>query len=101
MVTDRWDRRSRAGEWEGWSYAGSAYLAFRDARHGGGAGHSCARQAYPVAAIMCGNRVVWLSGDMVQQQVGLSDPDLRPATPPRQQRGNRVQAGAAAPEGQD
>src|SRR2546429_254384 len=62
---------------------------------------SFARQAYPVAAIMCGNRVVWLSRDMVQQQVGLSDPDDRPAAPPREQRGNRVHAGAAAPEGQD
>ena len=63
--------------------------------------HSFARQAYPVDAIMCGNRVVWLSRDMVQQQVGLSDPDDRPAAPPREQRGNRVHAGAAAPEGQD
>jgi len=49
---------------------------------------------------MCGNRVVWLSRDMVQQQVPLSDPDPTP-TPPPPQRGNRVHAGAAAPEGQD
>src|SRR2546425_2413351 len=43
--------------------------------------HSFARQAYPVDAIMCGNRVVWLSRDMVQQQVGLSDPDVVPRRP--------------------
>jgi len=64
--------------------------------------HSFARQAYPVDAIMCGNSVVWLSRDLVQQQVRLSDPDVRPAAPQgQQQRGNRVHAGAAAPEGQD
>ena len=63
--------------------------------------HSFARQAYPVDAIMCGNRVVWLSREMVQQQVRLSDPDSHPAAPPQQQRGNRVHAGAAAAEGQD
>src|SRR5437667_1598539 len=63
--------------------------------------HSFARQAYPVDAIMCGNRVVWLSREMVQQQVRLSDPDAAPAPPPPHQRGNRVHAGAAAAEGQD
>jgi len=62
---------------------------------------SFARQPYPVDAIMCGDRVVWLSRDMVQQQVLLSDPDRHPAVPRRQQRGNRVHAGAAAAEGQD
>src|SRR6266704_282677 len=37
--------------------------------------HSFARQAYPVDAIMCGNRVGWVSRDMVEQQVRLADPD--------------------------
>ena len=63
--------------------------------------HSFARQAYPVDAIMCGNRVAWLSRDMVQQQVRLSDLDTHPAAPSQQQRGNRVHAGAGAAEGQD
>ena len=63
--------------------------------------HSFVRQLYPVDAIMCGNRVVWLSRDMVQQQVPLSDPDERPAAPRRLERGNRVHAGAAAAEGLD
>jgi hypothetical protein len=59
--------------------------------------HSFARQLYPVDAIMCGDRVVWLSRDMVQQQVALSDPTAPPAAPHRLERGNRVHAGAAAP----
>ncbi|HZI22493.1 MAG TPA: hypothetical protein VFD76_08235 [Gemmatimonadales bacterium] len=33
---------------------------------------SFARQPYPVDAIMCGDRVVWISRDMVQQQVQLA-----------------------------
>jgi hypothetical protein len=77
-----------------WYYFPGTRVASSDA-------HSFLRQAYPVDAIMCGNRVVWLSRDMVEQQVGLSDPDGHPAAPQRQQRGNRVHAGAAAPEGQD
>jgi len=76
-----------------WYYFPGTQVASSDA-------HSFARQAYPVDAIMCGDRVVWLSRDMVQQQVPLSDPDPTP-TPPPPQRGNRVHAGAAAPEGQD
>lgn len=63
--------------------------------------HSFARQLYPVDAIMCGKRVVWLSRDMVQQQVLLSDPGDQSAAPRRLQRGNRVHAGAAAAEGVD
>ncbi len=63
--------------------------------------HSLARQLYPVDAIMCGDRVVWLSRDMVQQQVPLSDAALEPAAPRRLERGNRVHAGAAAAEGVD
>jgi JAB domain-containing protein similar to deubiquitination enzymes len=77
-----------------WYYFPGTRVASSDA-------HSFARQAYPVDAIMCGNRVVWLSRDMVQQQVPLSDPAGQPAPPPPPQRGNRVHAGAAATEGQD
>ncbi len=77
-----------------WYYFPGTRVASSDA-------HSFARQAYPVDAIMCGNRVVWLSRDMEQQQVQLSDPDGQPAAPPPHQRGNRVHAGAAAAEGQD
>jgi JAB domain-containing protein similar to deubiquitination enzymes len=76
-----------------WYYFPGTRVASSDA-------HSFARQPYPVDAIMCGNRVVWLSRDMVEQQVRLSDPDSHPAPPP-QQRGNRVHAGASAREGQD
>jgi len=74
-----------------WYYFPGTRVASSDA-------HSFARQPYPVDAIMCGNRVVWLSRDMVQQQVRLSDPDGTPAPPPPQ-RGNRVSVGAAG--GQD
>jgi hypothetical protein len=77
-----------------WYYFPGTRVASSDA-------HSFARQAYPVDAIMCGNRVVWLSRDMEQQQVRLSDPDGQPAAAPPQQRGNRVHAGAAAAQGQD
>ena len=77
-----------------WYYFPGTRVASSDA-------HSFVRQAYPVDAIMCGNRVVWVSRDMVEQQVRLSDPDAAPALPPPHQRGNRVHAGAAAPEGQD
>src|SRR5690242_20550738 len=77
-----------------WYYFPGTRVASSDA-------HSFARQTYPVDAIMCGKSVVWLSRDLVQQQVQLSDPDVHPVAPQRQQRGNRVHAGAAAPEGQD
>src|SRR6266446_2872375 len=77
-----------------WYYFPGTRVASSDA-------HSFVRQAYPVDAIMCGNRVVWVSRDMVEQQVRLSDPDAAPWPPPPHQRGNRVHAGAAAPEGQD
>ena len=77
-----------------WYYFPGTRVASSDA-------HSFARQLYPVDAIMCGNRVVWLSRDMVQQQVPLSDPDAPPAAPRRLPPGNRVHAGAAAAEGVD
>ena len=77
-----------------WYYFPGTHVASSDA-------HSFARQPYPVDAIMCGNRVVWLSRDMEQQQVRLSDLDGQPAAAPPQPRGNRVHAGAAAAQGQD
>jgi hypothetical protein len=49
---------------------------------------SFARQPYPVDAIMCGDRVVWISRDMVQQQV--------PLVAPRSRHGNAVHGGSAA-----
>ncbi len=63
---------------------------------------SFGRQPYPVDAIMCGDRVVWISRDMVQQQVRLSvrGADGRPAASPHK-RGHRIHAGAASPDGQD
>jgi hypothetical protein len=64
-------------------------------------GQSFARQRYPVDAIMCGDRVVWVSRDLVQQQVVIDDAAPRPVVPRSHQRGNRIHAGAAAPEGQD
>jgi len=61
---------------------------------------SFGRQGYPVDAIMCGDRVVWVSRDMVQQEVPLVARDARPQ-PRRSQRGNRVHAGSGTPEGKD
>src|SRR5438105_11769388 len=53
---------------------------------------SFGRQPYPVDAIMCGDRVVWISRDMAQQQVRLVDADAHAAAPPLQ-RGNPVHIG--------
>jgi len=39
---------------------------------------SFARQPYPVDAIMCGDRVVWISRDMAQQEVALGPVALEP-----------------------
>jgi hypothetical protein len=60
---------------------------------------SFGRQPYPVDAIMCGDRVVWISRDMAQQQVRLVEADAHPVAP-LVQRGNQMQAGAATSEGQ-
>src|SRR5256885_17220658 len=76
-----------------WSFFPGTQVASSD-------GQSFLRQPYPIDAIMCGDRVVWLSRDMVQQQVRLAEADPRPVAP-HLQRGNRVHAGSAAPEGQD
>jgi len=62
--------------------------------------HSFARQPYPVDAIMCGDRVVWISRDMVQQQVALV-PHLQATAPVSHGRGNRIHAGSAAAVGGD
>jgi len=42
---------------------------------------SFGRQPYPVDAIMCGDRVVWISRDMVQQQVRLVEASPHPVAP--------------------
>jgi hypothetical protein len=60
---------------------------------------SFARQPYSVDAIMCGDRVVWISRDMVQQQVPLVV--HHEAAPAGRPRGNRIHAGSAAAVGGD
>ncbi len=57
---------------------------------------SFGRQPYPVDAIMCGDRVVWISRDMAQQHVRLIEPDPQQVAP-RLQRGNPLQGGSSAP----
>jgi hypothetical protein len=57
-------------------------------------------EPYAVDAIMCGDRVVWVSRDMVQQQVLLSPASGQPVWAPiPQPRGNRVHAGSGAVTG--
>lgn len=71
-----------------WYYFPGTRVATSDAQ-------SFGRQPYPVDAIMCGDRVVWISRDMVQQQVLLSPADgQRAAAAVAQPRGNRVHAGS-------
>ncbi len=62
--------------------------------------YSFARQPYAVDAIMCGDRVIWISRDMVQQQVALV-PHLQVTAPAGHGRGNRIRAGSAAAVGGD
>ncbi len=57
---------------------------------------SFGRQPYPVDAIMCGDRVVWISRDMAQQQVHLVDADAHAVAPPLR-RGNPAHIGSGAP----
>src|SRR5438067_8796490 len=52
---------------------------------------SFARQPYPVDAIMCGDRIVWIGRDHAQRQVQLGD-GAAPATLDHQP-GNRVHTG--------
>ncbi|HVH67658.1 MAG TPA: Mov34/MPN/PAD-1 family protein [Gemmatimonadales bacterium] len=71
-----------------WYYFPGTRVASSDAQ-------SFGRQPYPADAIMCGDRVVWISRDMVQQQVLLSPADgKRVAAPVVQPRGNRILAGS-------
>lgn len=71
-----------------WYYFPGTQVASSDAQ-------SFGRQPYPVDAIMCGDRVVWISRDMVQQQVPLlHSEEQRAAAPLPQPRGNRVLAGS-------
>ena len=76
-----------------WYYFPGTHVASSDAQ-------SFGRQPYPVDAIMCGDRVVWVSRDMQQQEVPLVAPAGR-SQPHRSQRGNRIHAGAGAPDGAD
>jgi hypothetical protein len=56
-------------------------------------GSSFLLQSYPVDAIMCGDRVVWVSRDLVEHEVALAE--KRSAGPPPQPRGNRILAGSS------
>jgi hypothetical protein len=71
-----------------WYYFPSTAVATSD-------GQSFLRQPYPVDAIMCGDRVVWISRDMSERQVRLTERNAAGARP-RVTRGNRPQSGAAA-----
>jgi JAB domain-containing protein similar to deubiquitination enzymes len=70
-----------------WYYFPGTRVASSDAQ-------SFGRQPYPVDAIMCGDRVVWISRDMVQQQVPLSRPGEPRGAAVLQPRGNRVISGS-------
>jgi len=76
-----------------WYYFPGTQVASSDAQ-------SFGRQPYPVDAIMCGDRVVWVSRDMVQQEVLLVARDAHPQ-PHRSQRGNQVQGGSNAGAAED
>src|SRR6266542_3866594 len=62
-------------------------------------GQSFAQQPYPVDAIMCGTKVVWVARDLVQREVPLNQEQAVPA--PQHRRGNRVHDGAASPKGEE
>jgi len=59
---------------------------------------SFARQPYPVDAIMCSDRIVWIGRDHAQRQVQLGD-GAAPATLDHQP-GNRVHTGTRAARGE-
>lgn len=84
---------SHPGAQRCWYYFPGTHVASSDAQ-------SFGRQPYPVDAIMCGDRVVWVSRDMVQQEVPLAPETTHPAQRSLP-RGNRVHAGSAAVEGKD
>jgi hypothetical protein len=73
-----------------WYYFPSTAVATSD-------GQSFLRQPYPVDAIMCGDRVVWISRDMSERQVRLTNHTRADAARahPRPTRGNRPQNGGA------
>ncbi len=50
---------------------------------------------------MCGDDVVWIARNMVQQQVPLTDQSKRANVTREQPRGNRVHAGSASRTGVD
>lgn len=66
-----------------WYYFPSTSVATSD-------GQSFVRQAYPVDAIMCGDRVVWISRDGSERQVSLAARSSARARP-RATRGNQPQ----------
>ena len=75
-----------------WYYFPGTEVASSDAQ-------SFARQPYPVDAIMCGDKVVWIGRDMVQRQIRVAGPERRSPSPRQPERGNRVHAGSAGPTG--
>lgn len=77
-----------------WYYFPGTEVASSDAQ-------SFARQPYPVDAIMCGDKVVWIGRDMVQRQIRVAGPERRPALARPPERGNRVHAGSASPAAVD
>src|SRR2546429_2434565 len=72
-----------------WYFCPGTQVATSDAQ-------SFGRQPYPVDGIICGERVAWISRDMVQQQVQLVDADAHAVAHPLQ-RGNPVHIGSGAP----
>ena len=71
-----------------WYYFPSTAVATSD-------GQSFLRQPYPVDAIMCGDRVVWISRDMSERQLRLTKEADAARAHPRATRGNRPQSGGA------
>jgi hypothetical protein len=63
-------------------------------------GQSFLRQRYPVDAIMCGDKLVWIDRELRQRQIRL-EPEREPNSARHQGRGNRVHAGAASAEGEN
>lgn len=51
-------------------------------------------QPYPVDAILCGRKVVWVGRDMLERNVVVAPSEHNASTPAAPQRGNMVQGGA-------